>query len=136
MPRDRGAGWLLQQWLDKADLDMRLALFVAGDAAEKQGFGPILGFHCQQAAEKYLKAALTRADISFPKTHDLQLLAELAEPILGSLVLSPSDAAWLTTFGVEIRYPGDSPEVLPGDERRAIEIATKVKQAVLAALDA
>ncbi len=134
MPRDRGGDWLLRQWLDKADLDMRVALYVAGEAAEKHGFGPILGFHCQQAAEKYLKAALTRADIGFPKTHDLQFLLELAEPILGSQVLSPSDASWLTTFGVEIRYPSDSPEMLPGDERRAIDIATKVKQAVLDAL--
>ena len=39
-------------------------------------------------------------------------------------------AEWLTPFGVEIRYPSDAAEMLPGDEMKAIEIARRVKQAV------
>jgi hypothetical protein len=45
-----------------------------------------------------------------------------------------SGAKWLTPFGVEIRYPGDTAEMLPGDEMKAIEIANHVKQSVLAIL--
>jgi hypothetical protein len=45
-----------------------------------------------------------------------------------------SAAKWLTPFGVEIRYPSDASEMLPGDEAKAIEIASQVKQVVLAIL--
>ena len=40
----------------------------------------IVGFHCQQAAEKLLKAALSDLSVRFRKTHDLgALLSLLAE---------------------------------------------------------
>jgi len=90
-----------------------------------------IGFHCQQAAEKYLKALLTRRRVEFPKTHDIKMLSQLAGgPVADSL----SAAKWLTPFGVEIRYPGDTAEMLPGDETKAIAIAGQVKQVVLAIL--
>ena len=61
----------------------------------------------------------------------LKLLLQLAgDPLADSL----GGAKWLTPFGVEIRYPGDTAEMLPGDEGKAIEIAEKVKQVVLAIL--
>jgi hypothetical protein len=41
-------------------------------------------------------------------------------------------AKWLTPFGVEIRYPGDFPETLAGDEVLAVELAGRVKEAVMA----
>jgi hypothetical protein len=41
---------------------------------------------------------------------------------------------WLSPFGVDIRYPADFPETLPGDEARALELARRVKNAVTAAL--
>jgi HEPN domain-containing protein len=40
-------------------------------------------FHCQQCIEKYLKARMVEASISFPKIHDLARLLDLvskAEP--------------------------------------------------------
>ena len=37
----------------------------------------MLGFLCQQAAEKYLKAVLTHFEITFPRTHNLRFLADL-----------------------------------------------------------
>ena len=38
-------------------------------------------------------------------------------------------------FGAEIRYPGDRPETLPGDEVRACQLAQKVRSAIMAVLD-
>jgi HEPN domain-containing protein len=38
-------------------------------------------FHCQQSAEKYLKASLEEASIHFPKTHDLESLLALLLPL-------------------------------------------------------
>jgi hypothetical protein len=39
------------------------------------------------------------------------------------------------SFGVDIRYPADFPETLPGDEARALELARRVKNAATAVLD-
>lgn len=36
-----------------------------------------IGFHCQQAAEKLLKALLTHLGVRFRKTHDLRGLMDL-----------------------------------------------------------
>jgi HEPN domain-containing protein len=37
----------------------------------------IVYFHCQQSAEKYLKARLEEAGIHFPKMHDLEVVLTL-----------------------------------------------------------
>jgi len=44
-----------------------------------------LCFHRQQAAEKLLKAALSSLDLSYPLTHDLEALLDLALPKLPQL---------------------------------------------------
>jgi uncharacterized protein (DUF2236 family) len=49
------------------------------------------------------------------------------EPATASVM---QDATLLTPFGVEVRYPGDSPELLAGEEARAIEIARQARHAV------
>jgi HEPN domain-containing protein len=36
----------------------------------------VIGFHCQQAAEKMLKAVLSDLGIAFRKTHELGVLME------------------------------------------------------------
>jgi len=69
----------------------------------------IVGFHCQQAAEKMLKAVLTAAGGSVPKTHDLQELLDLLAS--SGLTVPPEvlDAWKLTPFAVVLRYPVSSP---------------------------
>jgi len=78
----------------------------------------------------------TRHQIEFPKTHDIKKLLLLVETASGEVAESLSDARWLTPFGVEIRYPSDTAEMLPGDEAKAIEIASHVRRVVLAILNA
>ena len=130
-PLDPEAESLLRDWIEKADADLEVARRMAAEGADNLRIREIVGFHCQQAAEKYLKALLTRCQIEFPRTHDIKLLLELAgDPVADSL----PGAKWLTPFGVAIRYPGDAAEMLPGDEAKAIEIASQVKDAVLAIL--
>jgi HEPN domain-containing protein len=127
-PLDPEAESLLREWIEKADADLEVARRLATDAADNLRIREIVGFHCQQAAEKYLKALLTRRQIEFPKTHDLQTLLQVAgDPVAGIL----GGATWLTPFGVAVRYPGDTAEMLPGDEGKAIQIASQVRQVVL-----
>ncbi|HID30502.1 MAG TPA: HEPN domain-containing protein [Desulfobacterales bacterium] len=63
-------------------------------------------FHAQQGMEKYLKAWLIEHGVDFPKTHDLEALAKLCLPSLPELQSLIDGLRFLTSFAVEIRYPG------------------------------
>ncbi len=130
-PRDAEIRSLVAQWLQKADLDYKTVIQLCAEA----GFGDIVAFHAQQAVEKYLKALLTRHQVEFPKTHELERLVELVASVEPEVALAGADAIWLSRFGVEIRYPGDRPETLPGDEDRFLELAKTVRDAVMTVLD-
>jgi HEPN domain-containing protein len=74
-------------------------------AARPKPLKDIVCFHCQQAAEKYLKALLHELGITVLKTHDLDTLVTLLlphEPWLKSLGRRLDS---LTTFAVDYRYP-------------------------------
>jgi HEPN domain-containing protein len=122
---------LVAEWIKKADLDFKTAARLSADGE----FRDVVGFHAQQAAEKYLKALLTRRQIEFPKTHVIKRLLILLEPVDPTIAEALADANWLSPFGAEIRYPGDLIETLPGDEVRAGQLARKVRDAVMAVLD-
>jgi len=122
---------LVAAWLRKADLDFETVLHLLPE----DRFRDVVVFHSQQAAEKYLKALLTRHQIEFPKTHELRRLLELLRPADPVLSGALGGLKWLEPFGVEIRYPGDRPETLPGDEHRARQLAQTVREAVRAQLE-
>ena len=121
---------LVADWIRKADLDLDTAVRLIAEAR----FRDIVAFHAQQAAEKYLKALLTRHQVEFPKTHVIRALLALLHPLEPALAQSLDGANWLSPFGAEIRYPGDRPETTPGDAARAYQLARKVRDAAMAAL--
>ena len=63
-------------------------------------------FHAQQCAEKYLKARLQEARVSFPRTHDLTVLLRLVLPLEPLWAGCAADLKSLTDAAVEVRYPG------------------------------
>ena len=62
-----------------------------------------LGFHCQQAVEKCIKAVLAMHEIEFRKIHDIRTLTDLARDA-GLLVPRGEQLEALTPFAVEFRY--------------------------------
>lgn len=82
-------------------------------------FEPALGaaaYHCQQAAEKLLKALLIVAGVRPPRTHDLAELGRSAEPFfeLGHDLIDR--LVPLTEWSTTYRYPSDDPfSVVPPD---------------------
>ncbi len=62
------------------------------------------GFHCQQAAEKLLKALLSAAGLRFHKTHDLQELMNILEAAGKKLPEELCRVDELTPYAVEFRY--------------------------------
>ena len=67
---------LVRGWLRKAESDLLNARIILSSEAGNLPFDTVC-FHCQQAAEKSLKAYLISLDISFPKTHNIGQLVEL-----------------------------------------------------------
>ena len=61
------------QWIEKAEEDL-LVVHQLFDA-ESTALGTI-GFHCQQAVEKFLKAFLIYHSIEPERTHNLEFLLE------------------------------------------------------------
>ncbi len=59
----------LKEWLHKAEEDYTVATTLA--RRRKNPTPNAVSFHCQQCAEKYLKAYLVQQQVVFPKTHDL-----------------------------------------------------------------
>jgi HEPN domain-containing protein len=100
---------LLDEWVEKAEGDYRGA--VALNRRRKQPLPDLVCYHCQQSAEKYLKAYLVMQGVTPPRTHNLlDLLAdcEIYDSTLSSqfpLVVS------LDPFSVQFHYPGSSATV-------------------------
>jgi HEPN domain-containing protein len=63
-------------------------------------------FHCQQAAEKYLKALLQESGAVVPRIHDMEDLLDLLLPYDTTLGALRRAVASLTKYAVEYRYPG------------------------------
>ncbi len=65
------------QWVLKAEEDWLIARDLVG---RKPPFRDAVCFHCQQAAEKYLKALLQEKGAAVLKTHDLEDILDLLRP--------------------------------------------------------
>lgn len=63
-------------------------------------------YHCQQAAEKAIKAFLTSRDIPFTRTHNLVSLIALCLPEEPEFNKWEEEAETLTPYATEFRYPG------------------------------
>jgi len=66
---------LVKSWLVKAHRDLSTARRLVGDA---EPYLDTAIYHCQQAAEKAVKAVLVFHDQRFDKTHDVRALISLA----------------------------------------------------------
>ncbi|MBI1832597.1 MAG: HEPN domain-containing protein [Planctomycetes bacterium] len=65
-------------------------------------------FHCQQCAEKYLKALMEELGLSVPKTHDLDALSGALTPFHPSMRSFRRGLLFLSDFAVDARYPGEN----------------------------
>ncbi len=115
------------QWVEKAEHDLRNAEYVL--TLEKDCPFDTVCFHCQQCAEKYLKALLVSRSIEFPRTHDLVVLINLATRHCG-LNLQLEEVQPLNRFSVETRYPGDWEPIYRPEATGAVNMARRVREAV------
>ncbi len=65
----------VQRWIEIAEEDLILskhAFSISSNVPYR-----LIGFHCQQCAEKYIKALLVFNLIDFPYTHEIEKLLKL-----------------------------------------------------------
>ena len=85
-------------------------------------------FFAQQCAEKYLKARLEEAALSFKRTHDLEALLKLILPTEPTWNVLLPDAQFLSDFAVDYRYPGAS--ATRTDAAQAIKSSRRIRKMI------
>lgn len=118
-----------QDWVVKAERD----LGVARDAFQlNKDYWDIICYHCQQATEKFFKAYLIHHGVSFPRTHDLEVLLNLISNIENLPPEFLQKALAINDYGIHVRYPGFPAEPTDAEAAEAIQIAETFRQFVLA----
>lgn len=86
----------------------------------------ILGFHAQQAIEKWLKAVLAKNGVEFEYTHDLRHLIGLVEAAGLVFPLDIPAVVTFTEFAVPLRYE-DLLDAEPLDRQAAVALVNEVE---------
>ena len=87
----------------------------------------IVGFHCQQAAEKLLKALLSVLKVRVRKTHDLQELIDLAASAETPLPEDLEAVAAFNPYAAAFRYDF-LPPGMALDREAALELLIRLRQ--------
>jgi HEPN domain-containing protein len=93
---------ILNEWLYLADMDIDSAQLLH---KWRPAHYEVICYHCQQAAEKYMKGFLYAHDIEPPRTHDIEQLCSLCAGINVSFNLLRNECEYLTDFATQPRYP-------------------------------
>jgi HEPN domain-containing protein len=115
------------EWMKFAEADLDAAHLLK---AHHRPHIEIICFHCQQAAEKALKAILAYNEDEIPKIHDLVQILDSCEahcPGIKSSFLK--QANHLSPLAIVGRYPSEI-ETTEEDMNRAIETAENILSAV------
>lgn len=125
-----GNNELINDWIRIAEMDYESAVFL-------QGMYPkpleIICYHCQQSAEKFLKAFLIFHKQVPPKIHDLGILNQECCRFDETFLTIQTECVRLTNYAVNIRYPYLL-DVTEFDMQIALNNATTIKNFVLSKL--
>lgn len=122
-------------WLVKAWRDLETARRAASGTPP---FYHVAVYHCQQAAEKAVKAFLVHHGKPYEKTHDIEVLIDLASEVDASFSQLAEAADALTPYATRFRYPNATfaVEPLPVEYDEALQHAQAIFDFVLSRLPA
>jgi HEPN domain-containing protein len=122
MPPDMTSLGTPREWLNRA----RSNLAIARQPKTEEIYWDDLCFETQQAAEKALKAVLLARRIKFRFVHDLAELLTVLEQNGVTLPDDIKEAAILTDYSVEARYPGPFEPITEEEFLESLRIAEAV----------
>jgi HEPN domain-containing protein len=94
---------IIQEWIKYSQSDMAAARYLFYNVNPKQT--EISVFHCQQCAEKALKAYLVAHEIDPPKIHNLPILCKMCAEFDGEFLSLTNVTSDLNPYAVAARYP-------------------------------
>ena len=115
----------IEQWLTIAESDFQAYKILA--SSEKPPTMEVC-FHCQQCAEKYLKAFLQERMVRFERTHNLTTLLDLCLPLDQEFEKLRRELERLENYSVAVRYPGAKVSLEIAQE--AFALAKKIREFV------
>lgn len=117
-------------WMVKAWRDLETARRAA---TGRPPFYDVAVYHCQQAAEKAVKAFLVHHGKPYEKTHDIEVLTDLAGEIDSNFSTLADAADALTPYATRFRYPNATfaVEPQPAEYDEALEYAQAIYDFVL-----
>jgi HEPN domain-containing protein len=113
---------IIRRWVCKADRDIEAVrrLLESGNGCPYD----VACYHCEQAAERYIKALLTSCGIQSPRTHDIGHLHELLPPAC-QLPIPNADLEFLSAYGIDSWWDPDRDQTL-----RAFAIARSLREKI------
>jgi|SRR5476651_2506465 HEPN domain-containing protein len=117
-------------WMVKAWRDLETARRAA---TGEPPFYDIAVYHCQQSAEKAVKAFLVHHGKAYEKTHDIEVLVDLASEIEAGFGRLTDAADALTPYATRFRYPNSTfaVEPKPAEYNEALQHAETIYDFVL-----
>ena len=117
-------------WMTKAWRDLETARRVA---AGQPPFLDVAVYHCQQAAEKAIKAFLVHHGKVYERTHDIEVLVDLAGEVDSHFCQLADAADALTPYATRFRYPNATfaIEPQPAEYAEAVQHAQAIYDFVL-----
>lgn len=114
---------LVNAWISKAKHDIGMAKLAITDGCE---FTDSICYHCQQYAEKIIKAQLIKNGVEAPKTHSLSYLLDLLadNTIITDVIYDLAET--LEDYAVGVRYPADDFEPTADDAKTAYKAAIEI----------
>lgn len=122
-------------WMIKAWRDLETARRAAGGSPP---FYDVAVYHCQQAAEKAVKGFLVHLGEPYERTHDIEVLVDLAGDFDADFTQLADAADALTPYATRFRYPNATfaVEPLPTEFDDALRHAQMIYDFVLNRLPA
>ena len=118
---------IVKEWLKIAYEDYDTAKYLYDHKYPKPL--EIICYHCQQSAEKSLKAYICANNIEVTKTHEVGLLCRQCSELDGSFIAFLDDCERLEFFATQTRYPNRIQIEEPNTEK-SLQQALKIYEFV------
>ena len=118
------------EWIAFADDDLKAAELLGRGGHARQA-----AYHAQQAAEKFIKAALIRHQVKFEaRSHEIYDLRHSLSQAAPDLASTLEVADFLSRFATARRYPGGGRPVNSKQAEEAVRAAQTIAERVRVAL--